>query len=910
MPKIAHELLESKKISRFRRHYEGMTTEEIGFTVGNNIKFVVENALCHGCGTCYAVCPEDVISIHRDEKQGIYLPAIGDGCTECGLCVNACPGFELDLNELPWIQEPTHNHALVGPYSSIYRAHTSNAPRRERASSGGLVTEIVSYLLAKKTVSAAILVRMKDYHPLVPEGYIARAEDELLSSQKSKYCPVSLNTILRDIIWSQDDNTFVFVGLPNHVHGLRLAQRLFPDLMRRIPVVLSIFTAHTPSFRATEFILYKNKIDPSEVASIEYRGGGNPGRMRIVTKNRKEHLVPHLHWTYSGHSFPLFFYPVREWLYFDKMSELADISCGDNWMEGLKEQKGASTVIARTDAAAELIKKMGMDERIHYEQISAEDLVIDQGLRTKLNIRRRLELWVWLGRKIPIYTRQFEKLPSQTLRTLRFASYVRLCENAAPLWFMDTVIKLDYFLRAKPKRYFVRAFRLIKRMALALSITKSKPLVSDSKPKFVLIGGYGHDDIGDEAMPHGVRAKIEKKFGDKYEIVMLSYDPVSTSNRHHVRSVRDFQRLAPGRSVRSKVIAIVASVLTLVAAKLEYHGFRLRLWTAQRLALDEIASCSALINVGGGNLNSLMPSELYKKCTTYLVCRLLGKPVYISAQTVGPFRGGFDTAYARYCLNKVRVISFRDKSVSKKRLLEIGVSEPVMFDAADDAITLYPVSRSDAYNLLEDALGFSAKELRKRLLVVANLKASLRLFKGFGRNNGLEAEIDVMAQTCDYLVDSYDCNIIFVGTDFTPGVDDRELHSEVKMKSKSTKSIFCLENEYEDVELMGLISCSDVVIGSRYHFNVFAAATFTPFLGIASGQYQMTKLEGLTSLLGLPQCFFQEDMEYANPADVFLRLREIIDSRQKIRRQLETRVPLLQQESMKIFDLIEKDLHF
>ena len=57
---------------------------------------------------------------------------------------------------------------------------------------------------------------------------------------------------------------------------------------------------------------------------------------------------------------------------------------------------------------------------------------------------------------------------------------------------------------------------------------------------------------------------------------------------------------------------------------------------------------------------------------------------------------------------------------------------------------------------------------------------------------------------------------------------------------------------------------ADLALGMRYHFHVFSAAEGVPFLGFASGEYQMRKLRGLSNLLSEPDCYFEQDIEQGN----------------------------------------------
>ena len=882
-----------------------LCNNENKFTIRKNIEFVVQNSLCHGCGTCEAVCPFDAVHISYEEKRGIYIPIVDDSlCTGCELCIKVCPGYRINLTNRTQDQKGNLTHPLIGRYQQIFRSYTNDTQRRSRAASGGMATEIIDYLFSSGKISGAIVTRMSLENPLQAEGYIAYSSQDLIASQKSKYCPVPLNIILKPFVKKRNMNTFAFVGLPHHVHGLRLLQRLYTHMRDSFPYVISLFTSHVPSQQATEFILYKNNISKNNIKKIEYRGGGIPGRMKIQTKDGNEFLVPHLHWTYFGHTFKYFFYPAREWIAFDKLSEWADFSIGDNWQKWISDQLGASTVIARNRKSNSIIEEMVSSDRVTVTKMTAEELVKDQDLEIKLNVGNRLKLWKTFGRKTPIYERKIKTSSSRIFDDFRSMIYVMLCEHKVNFSVMDQIIKIDYYFWGIPVTFFRRFIKYVNLAINIFRMEKTDKPRKNTKYKVILIGGYGYADIGDEAMPHAIRVNLRKKVGNHLEIMMLSPYPELTQLLHGENSNNDFTYIShdSGASLIRKLFSFFMTIILFGGTVLEKHGIRLHLWQSARRALDEIISADAILNVGGGNINSVIPSEMYKKCTTYIIASILNKPVFLSGQTMGPFHGIIGQTYARLALNKVKSISFRDKNTSMNRLKNIGVFRPVMFDAADDAITLEGISRRNAEKILRKETNLSFKHLNCNLLIAMNLKASLGIFKGQGRSNNLTNEIELMAMVADRAIEFYSCRIVFIATDFSHGVDDRVLHQEIYRRMHHKESAYIIKNTYIDDELIGMIGCFDVAIGARYHFNVFAASRNIPFLGIASGTYQRTKLEGLANLCGLKDCYVDRDMEFATVDEVWPYFKNVIENREDIQKSLVNRIPSLKKRSLYIVD--------
>ena len=119
---------------------------------------------------------------------------------------------------------------------------------------------------------------------------------------------------------------------------------------------------------------------------------------------------------------------------------------------------------------------------------------------------------------------------------------------------------------------------------------------------------------------------------------------------------------------------------------------------------------------------------------------------------------------------------------------------------------------------------------------------------------------------------------------------------------KHSNRAVLVEKTYEDVELKALISASDVALGARYHFNVFAAACHVPFVGIASGEYQMKKLRGLANLCELPDAYVAEDLEFCQLETVWSQIERMVENRASVQMHLREVVPKLKAASWRVVE--------
>jgi len=137
--------------------------------------------------------------------------------------------------------------------------------------------------------------------------------------------------------------------------------------------------------------------------------------------------------------------------------------------------------------------------------------------------------------------------------------------------------------------------------------------------------------------------------------------------------------------------------------------------------------------VGGGILRSSAcffssnASGLFPKCVEILLAKKFGNPVFVGAQTIGPFEEGnwcsfFGKLFVRLALNRVDVLAVRDFS-SERLLRDMGVKVDVKV-VPDDSFNVAPVPKDVGVNLLLKE-NLDVQKLREchKLVVGVSLRA-------------------------------------------------------------------------------------------------------------------------------------------------------------------------------------------
>ncbi len=416
--------------------------------------------------------------------------------------------------------------------------------------------------------------------------------------------------------------------------------------------------------------------------------------------------------------------------------------------------------------------------------------------------------------------------------------------------------------------------------------------------KVLITGGFGWLDIGDEAMPRTFIDQLREHTPD-VDICLISPLPEATSDYHGERSVQCIAQYLSSRiriplvnrHLPGRVSRFIRETQLLISVKWPVLGRRLPDYV-QRL-MEEFAGCAVLVNVGGGNINSLIPEELLIKTFYWTLAAVNGKPVVVSGQNMGPFKTNRHKKRVLKAMKHVSVMTFRDRDISVRRLGSAMPASMLYFDAGDDAYNLKPASKKSVIKILEDE--FSSAPFEKKYLVGFNLKASLSLF---GAN---DETLDEMGKKCAVLLDKisqkYDCNIIMIPTDYSSGADDRKVHRLIIGNMLRKDNVFPIEKLFHDRELKTVCSLCDFVMSSRYHCCVFTASSGVPFLGYANGSYQLTKLQGLCELLDMPNLFIPENFTDISIDVCMERIESVFSRLDEIKTDLKDRSRLIAEKS-------------
>lgn len=313
---------------------------------------ILSRDACVGCGVCPFVCPYQALSLMFDNFKGRYTVHFNDLlCSECNLCFKICPTRD-------FIYEDVDLQRISKKIHDCYIGFSGNPNVRFHGSSGGLVTHLITHLLSKKVVDAAVVVRSSRKNPIVPEVTIAHDPMEVFESMGSKYAPVPLGLALKNMVQSRQK--FVIVGLPCHIRAFRKVENLL-GLKNKIVLYMGLFCNRAPVLLATRMLIARLGINEKDVTEIRYRGTGWPGYFKVRTKKGNEVLLPSSKaWDFLSIEL---FAQKGCLMCSDPLNTQADVSFGDPWLKDLmlKEKEGATLAIVFTEKGRQLLEELSND---------------------------------------------------------------------------------------------------------------------------------------------------------------------------------------------------------------------------------------------------------------------------------------------------------------------------------------------------------------------------------------------------------------------------------------------------------------------------------------------------------------------------------------------------------------------
>jgi len=263
------------------------------------------------------------------------------------------------------LRSKTVNYYL-GNFDECFCGYSNDENIRKKAASGGMVTQLVTYLLENDYIDGALLSRLDiENGEFIPKSFIAKTVEEAKSCQSSIYIDFPLAKAFREV--KRFEGRLAVVALPCQ---LKMIDKLTnADKFIKI----GLFCGHNSKKDLIEQVL-KNKVDLREIESFCFRRGHWRGYGHMRLKSKEIIRFPYLDF---GVFQNIFFHMPEKCLYCtDHTAETSDISFGDLWLkEFKKEEMKHSCIISRKRKFTNILYEMKEKQVVTINELALEEMV-------------------------------------------------------------------------------------------------------------------------------------------------------------------------------------------------------------------------------------------------------------------------------------------------------------------------------------------------------------------------------------------------------------------------------------------------------------------------------------------------------------------------------------------------------
>lgn len=363
--------------------------------------------------------------------------------------------------------------------------------------------------------------------------------------------------------------------------------------------------------------------------------------------------------------------------------------------------------------------------------------------------------------------------------------------------------------------------------------------------RILISGYYGFDNAGDDSVLYGIIWSLNKRIPD-VELAVLSNKPEETQQLFGIPSFN-----------RWKIGTI----------------------------LQEIKKCDLLI-MGGGSLlqDATSPRSVLYYLGIAMMAKMLRKPVIFYAQGIGPISKQVSKRLVQLIVNKVNIITVRDKE-SKDDLIRLGVTKAPIHITADPAVMINE-SHIDP-EAGEHILSRYNREVTRPIMAI-----SVRSWK-----NQYHFKRELARLADEYILKGWDVFFLPMQNpaDLQPS---RDIIRQMDLKDH----VFLIEERLTFREIMSFISMCNFVLGMRLHSVILAAALNVPFVGISYDP----KMERFVQRLGMKTAGYIEKLDYNTLSE---RVENILRNPESTKKIIRDQMDHLVKEAEKSSDLAMQLLH-
>jgi coenzyme F420 hydrogenase subunit beta len=337
----------------------------------NSIQQVIESGLCIGCGLCEAVGAGSVRMTMTE--RGSLRPRGLDSLDESlhQLLLDICPGVYVEPRSEDDPAPHRQHDPIWGDYYRIQLTWSGDRDIRFRAATGGTLTALGIHLLNRGKVDYILHVGADPERPMRSRWSMSTTAEDVIQNSISRYGPTSP---LSGFMTALDlGKPFALIAKPCDLNAIANLARQDPRVDKLCLYRMCMVCGGQSRLTKSREILDDLGLDEDELTLFRYRGYGNPGSIRLETRDGRA----------FERSYMSFWEDESKWdvetrckFCPDALGEAADIAAADYWPGGnpVGEDAGFNFVISHTKAGEALLDEAFADG----ELVGGDHLNIDQ----------------------------------------------------------------------------------------------------------------------------------------------------------------------------------------------------------------------------------------------------------------------------------------------------------------------------------------------------------------------------------------------------------------------------------------------------------------------------------------------------------------------------------------------------